>query len=146
MSTILEFMGTDHRACDELFAASEATVPNQCWDDARGLFDRFHAAMDRHLAMEEQILFPAFEAGTGFSMGPTRVMRMEHEQMRELLQEMETAVAVRNERDYLGLSETLNMLMQQHNLKEEGMLYPMCDQALAANKDSLIHAMEAIAG
>ncbi len=146
MSTILEFMGTDHRACDELFAAGEATVANQRWDDARGLFDRFRAAMDRHLAMEEQILFPAFEAGTGFSMGPTRVMRMEHEQMRELIQEMETAVAARNERDYLGLSETLNMLMQQHNLKEEGMLYPMCDQALAANKDSLIHAMEAIAG
>lgn len=146
MSTILEFLGTDHRACDDLFAASEAAVAQQHWDEVRNLFERFCAAMDRHLAMEEQILFPAFEAATGFSMGPTRVMQMEHDQMRELIQEMETAVAACNERHYLGLSETLNMLMQQHNLKEEGMLYPMSDQALAASKDSLIREMETIGG
>jgi iron-sulfur cluster repair protein YtfE (RIC family) len=146
MGTILEFLGNDHRACDKLFAASEAAVAEKHWDEARGLFDRFSAAMDRHMAMEEQILFPAFEAGTGFSMGPTRVMRIEHEQMRELLGEMESAIAAHNEPNYLGLSETLNMLMQQHNLKEEGMLYPMCDQALGASKDSLIHEMETISG
>jgi len=146
MSTILDFMGADHRVCDDLFAASEAAVAQKHWEEVRGMFDRFNSAMGRHLAMEEQILFPAFEAGTGFSMGPTRVMRMEHEQMRELIQEMETAVAARNDRDYLGLSETLNMLMQQHNLKEEGMLYPMCDQALAASRDSLIHEMTTIPG
>jgi hemerythrin-like domain-containing protein len=146
MSTILEFMGADHRACDDLFAASEGSVAQKHWDDVRSLFDRFQVVMGRHLAMEEQILFPAFEAETGFSMGPTRVMRMEHDQMRELIHEMETAVAAHNERDYLGLSETLNMLMQQHNLKEEGMLYPMCDQALAAGKDSIINEMQTIAG
>jgi hypothetical protein len=38
------------------------------------------------------------------------------------------------------------MLMQQHNLKEEGMLYPMSDQALAANREDLIREMGAIAG
>jgi iron-sulfur cluster repair protein YtfE (RIC family) len=146
MSTILDFLGTDHRACDDLFAASEAAVAQKRWDEVRSLFDRFRAAMHRHLAMEEQILFPAFEAGTGFSMGPTRVMRMEHDQMRELIHEMEIAVAARNDRDYLGLSETLNMLMQQHNLKEEGMLYPMCDQALAASRDGLVREMEKISG
>lgn len=146
MDTILEFLGADHRACDDLFAAGETAVTQEHWDEAGGLFGRFRTAIDRHMAMEEQILFPAFEAGTGFSMGPTRVMRMEHDQMRELMHEMETALAKRNDRGYLGLSETLNMLMQQHNLKEEGMLYPMCDQTLAASKDSLIHEMEMARG
>jgi iron-sulfur cluster repair protein YtfE (RIC family) len=146
MSTILDFLGTDHRACDTLFAAAEVAVAQKHWDDVRGLFDRFRTAMDRHLAMEERILFPAFEAGAGFSMGPTRVMRMEHEQMRELLNEMQAAIVARDDSEYLGLSETLNMLMQQHNLKEEGMLYPMSDQALAANREDLIREMDAIAG
>ena len=62
MSTILEFLGADHRACDGLFAESEAAVADHRWEEAAGLFSRFHAAMLRHLAMEEQILFPAFEA------------------------------------------------------------------------------------
>ena len=69
---------------------------------------------------------------------------MEHEHMRELMQAMATAMAETNQDRYLGLSETLNMLIQQHNLKEENMLYPMSDQVLGGESDSLIHAMQAI--
>ena len=145
MHTILDFLGSDHRACDDLFASTEAAVAQKNWDGARDLFARFQAAMARHLAMEEDVLFPAFEARTGNSMGPTQVMRMEHAQMRGLLQEMASAVLAGNQNGFLGLSETLNMLMQQHNLKEENMLYPMSDRVLDSERDGLIRAMEAVA-
>ncbi|MGA9165499.1 MAG: hemerythrin domain-containing protein [Thiobacillus sp.] len=144
MSTILDFLGSDHRACDDIFASAEAAVAQKNWDSARSLFDRFLAAMAHHLAMEETVLFPAFEARTHNSTGPTQVMRMEHEQMRSLLQDMASAVADANHSRFLGLSETLNMLMQQHNLKEENMLYPMSDQVLGAERDGLIRAMQAV--
>jgi hemerythrin-like domain-containing protein len=145
MSTIVEFLGGDHRACDDLFASAEAAVAQKNWDSARSLFERFQNAMAHHLAMEEDVLFPAFEARTGMTSGPTEVMRMEHAQMRDLLQEMAKAVAAGNQNGYLGLSETLNMLMQQHNLKEENMLYPMADRVLGDERGGLIHAMEALA-
>jgi hemerythrin-like domain-containing protein len=93
--------------------------------------------------MEEGVLFPAFESCTGMSGGPTEVMRMEHAQMRDLLQAMANAIAAGNQNRYLGLSETLNMLMQQHNLKEENMLYPMSDRVLGAERDSVIREMDA---
>ncbi|OGU20559.1 MAG: hemerythrin HHE cation-binding protein [Hydrogenophilales bacterium RIFOXYD1_FULL_62_11] len=144
MRTIVEFLGSDHHACDDLFASAEDAVAQKNWDSARTLFNRFHTAMAHHLAMEETVLFPAFETRTGNIMGPTQVMRMEHEQMRELLQAMAHAVTVTNQDDYLGLSETLNMLMQQHNLKEENMLYPMSDRVLGSECDSLIRSMEAV--
>ena len=145
MSTIMDFLGGDHRACDDLFASAEVAVAQKNWDSARSLFERFQKAMAHHLAMEEAVLFPAFEARTGMRTGPTEVMRMEHAQMRGLLQEMAGAVTNADESRYLGLSETLNMLMQQHNLKEENMLYPMSDQVLGGERDSLIRAMQAIA-
>ena len=145
MSTILDFLGTDHRACDDFFAAAEVAVAQKNRDRARSLFDRFRMAMDRHLAMEEQVLFPAFEAKTGNSMGPTGVMRMEHEQMRALVNDMETAIASGNDASYLGLSETLNMFTQQHNLKEESMLYPMSDQVLADTREDIIRDMGSLA-
>ena len=145
MSTIMDFLGNDHRACDDLFASAEVAVAQKNWDSARSLFERFQTAMAHHLAMEEEVLFPAFEARTGMRTGPTEVMRMEHAQMRGLLQEMAGAVTNADESRYLGLSETLNMLMQQHNLKEENMLYPMSDQVLGDERDSLIRAMQAIA-
>jgi iron-sulfur cluster repair protein YtfE (RIC family) len=37
------------------------------------------------------------------------------------------------------------MLMQQHNLKEENMLYPMSDRVLGGESDAVIQAMEAVA-
>lgn len=144
MGTILEFLGGDHHACDNVFASAEDAVARKDWDSARSQFDRFQTAMARHLAMEEDVLFPAFESRTGMSGGPTEVMRMEHAQMRDLLQAMADAVAAGNQNRYLGLSETLNMLMQQHNLKEENMLYPMSDQVLGAERAAVIQSMEAV--
>lgn len=146
MNTISEFLGDDHRNCDELFAMAETKVAQQRWDQAREGFGQFCAAMARHFAMEEEVLFPAFEARTGSSMGPTRVMRMEHDQMRGLIEEMTRAIERNDDAGFLGLSETLNMLMQQHNLKEENMLYPMSDQALGGERDSLLQSMGRIAG
>jgi len=144
MKTIGEFLGTDHRACDEMFAAAETAVAQQRWDSARDQFAAFRAAMAHHFAMEEDVLFPAFEARTGMSSGPTQVMRMEHEQMRGLLEDMAQALERSDADGFLGLSETLNMLMQQHNVKEENMLYPMSDRALGEERERVIREMEAV--
>ncbi|MEW6133293.1 MAG: hemerythrin domain-containing protein [Pseudomonadota bacterium] len=144
MSTILEYMGTDHRACDDLFALAEEAAAKKDWGSARDLFGKFQAAMAHHLTMEEEVLFPAFEERTGMSAGPTQVMRMEHEQMRALIADMAAAAEAGNVSAYLGASETLNMLMQQHNIKEENMLYPMADRALGADGEAVIHSMQAV--
>ena len=89
--------------------------------------------MLHHFEVEENVLFPAFEQATGMTMGPTAMMRAEHAQMRDLLHNMAAVIAAGRRDDYLGMSETLLLYMQQHNLKEENVLYPMSDQLLAAS-------------
>lgn len=125
----LKFFTADHHACDELWAAVEAAA--DAGDGARveAAFAAFDTALRRHLAMEEDVLFPAFEQATGMTMGPTRVMRIEHQQMRGLLDQM-AAAASRDHGALVDQGDTLMMLIQQHNVKEEGMLYPMCDAHL----------------
>ncbi len=130
MTTISHYMGDDHRRCDQQFVAAERAVANGYWPAAGEAYAGFHDAMEHHFAMEEEVLFPAFEAASGSAMGPTQVMRMEHRQMRELFASMAAAVAGRDADSYLGDSETLLILMQQHNMKEENILYPMCERAL----------------
>jgi hemerythrin-like domain-containing protein len=76
------------------------------------------------------------------SMGPTEVMRMEHAQMRSMLDDAVDALKSGNVDDYLGQAETLLIMMQQHNMKEENMLYPMCDQHLLAESPALIQRLE----
>ncbi len=124
-------MTEDHRACDDRFAATEEAVNNQDWETAEASYDEFVGRMEHHLGMEEVTLFPAFEEAIGSDQGPTSIMRLEHEQMRELIQQMHEALADRDAMTFLGVSETLLVMMQQHNVKEENILYPMTDQALA---------------
>lgn len=131
MTTIVDFMTADHRSCDKEFAAVEAAVSDARWDAASEGWAAFVASLERHFTREEKVLFPAFEEATGNTAGPTQMMRMEHEQMRELCSQLADAVARRDGEGFLGRSETLMVLIQQHNMKEEQILYPMCDRTLA---------------
>lgn len=128
----VSFFTADHRACDELWAAVETTIDARDAAAAAAAIGAFDAAVRRHLDMEEQVLFPAFESTTGITRGPTMVMRMEHEQMRGVLDQIARAAAGRDFDAVLDHGDTLLMLTQQHNAKEEGMLYPMCEAHLAA--------------
>ncbi len=138
MDNISDFMTSNHHACDELFASAEECVGNGDWVKGKTDFTAFLAAMKRHFAMEEEVLFPAFDKKTGMDMGPTFVMRSEHKQMNKVFDDMQQALGAKDSDGYLGLSETLLMLMQQHNMKEEQMLYRMMDQELGAETPALL--------
>lgn len=142
MTTITETMANDHRHCDALFAEAEELIAQGDWAQGREKFEAFRNATENHFSMEEGILFPGFEQRTGQAAGPTQMMRMEHSQIRQLLADMEAAVTHEDDERYLGLSETLMMVMQQHNMKEEQMLYPMADQAFAADAEATLQEMK----
>ena len=145
MSTISQFLAPDHHRCDSLFALAEESAASGEWEKTADNFASFRKALAHHFAMEEQVMFPAFEEHTGMTAGPTQVMRMEHQQMRELLGQMAEAAQKRDKEEFLGLSDTLLLIMQQHNVKEEQMLYRMADQALAGATDDLVRRMREIA-
>lgn len=130
MQSITDGMLHHHKHCDDAFAAAEEAAHQADWASCQAAFGRFRDTLEAHFQTEEKILFPAFEQRSGMIGGPTQVMRLEHTQMRGLLGQMATALRARDKKGFSGAAETLLVLMQQHNLKEENILYPMCDQAL----------------
>ncbi len=122
-----------HKYCDELFADAEDACANGDWASGEQAFARLLEQLETHFTGEEELLFPAFEAATGMTSGPTEIMRGEHRQMRELLAQMKGALACHDGDVFGGAAETLLILMQQHNMKEENILYPMCDRALGSS-------------
>ena len=141
---ISEYMTEAHRQCDDHFAQAEESAANGQLDEALKAFNQFHLEMEAHFSKEEKILFPAFEQATGMTAGPTQVMRMEHTQMSSLLDEMLQSLTAQDSEQYLGLGETLLILMQQHNMKEEQILYPMADKSLASNNETVLAQMQAL--
>ena len=122
-----------HKHCDEVFASAEEACANGDWVAGEKAFVLLVDQLETHFRSEEELLFPAFENATGMTSGPTEVMRGEHQQMRDLLQQMQGALAARDADVFGGAADTLLILMQQHNMKEENILYPMCDNALGAS-------------
>lgn len=143
MTTISDFLAPDHQRCDTLFAVAETAAASNNWSEAASAFDAFRTALLHHFAMEEEVMFPAFEEQTGMTQGPTQIMRMEHRQMMELLDFMSDALMGKDGEGFLGNADTLLIIMQQHNLKEEQMLYRMADQVLPG-QDQLIARMESV--
>ena len=132
----LAFFSHDHRRCDELWAALESQPDLAAWQ----AFDR---AMRQHFAMEEEVLFPAIEEATGMQGGPTHVMRMEHVQMKAVLDQMAAAAARADFDNLVDQGDTLLMLIQQHNVKEEGIVYPLADRALGHQWPQIAERLQA---
>jgi len=142
MTNITSFMTDDHRDCDDAFVDFENMIAEQNWGELKNSWDIFLKKLNHHFEMEETVLFPAFESATGMTNGPTAVMRSEHQQMRNLCLEIEQAVASQNEDQCQGIADTLMIMIQQHNMKEEQMLYPMTDQHTHAA--DVITAMQSV--
>jgi len=128
MTDITTYMTHDHKECDDLFVEFENNIAAENWTELANTWKQFSERLAMHLQMEESALFPEFEAATGMTQGPTAVMRAEHIQIRSLLAEMEYGIENKDSDQCQGVAETLMIMIQQHNMKEEQMLYPMCDQ------------------
>ena len=143
MSSIKEYLTNDHRRCDDVFAQMEEKAHNSL-QEAKELTQEFVADMERHFQMEERVMFLEFEAKTGMTMGPTEMMRQEHAQMRNLMKQLLEAIDNGDKDKFFGLSETLMILLQQHNMKEEQMLYTMAQQHLSAEADRIVEMMDSL--
>lgn len=140
---VSSYLTEDHRRCDHLLGACEAAIVAKAWVASDESFAALRNAILRHFSLEEEILFPQIEQANPAAAGPARIMRMEHDQMRQLLTDLEDALGRRERDTCLGSMETLNFLAQQHNAKEEGILYPLADGALSAAADGLVARMRA---
>ena len=143
MSSIKEFLAADHRKCDEFFALMEDKAMKSL-SEAKEACQEFAKETEKHFQMEERVMFMEFETKTGMTEGPTAMMRHEHTQMRNLMKQMCEAIDADDKDKFFGLSETLMILLQQHNMKEEQMLYPMAQQHLSAESDRVVEMMKSM--
>lgn len=130
-----------HRTCDDLWIKVEDAVDKDDKSEILSTTTHFASKIRKHLELEEEILFPRLGQATGMgSQGPIGVMLMEHKQMKNLLDLIEDGARAGDGDQVLDYGDTLLMLTQQHNIKEEQVLYPMSEEALSSQWPE-IHAL-----
>lgn len=128
----LETLSTQHRECDQAFTRMERSAIRGDWENALIALREFVDSMNAHFEYEENELFPALErAHPMVAAGPVPVMLAEHQQMHELFDDLAQALCDHDRELLADTAQTLLLVMQQHNTKEENVLYPIADQELS---------------
>ncbi len=121
-----DFFQKDHQEIDALMAAVDFASPEADED-----FSDFARRLERHIGWEERLLFPAAaDAEPALSRGPIAVMLAEHEQIRGLIKAVEDALESGEKDAARERAGELQDLLAAHNMKEERILYPACDDLL----------------
>lgn len=137
--TISEFFENDHREIDAILEGTVFDAPSALAD-----FSAFDARLERHIRWEEEHLFPAaIEKAPPLAMGPIRVMRLEHQAIREHKAAALAALKAGDAALAKARCEELVQALTGHNHKEEAMLYPACDQLLASEAPALLAKLTA---
>ena len=148
---INDLLHSDHVRLHELLEEHCAELDGDNVMLASIRFEEFQTGLLRHIKMEEEVLFPVYEKKTETTMGPTHVMRMEHQEIKNLMKKMidmlgEAKVEGLSGRDAMvELGRQIDGYLKLHNQKEEGILYPSSDQVIQGmERDELILRMEAV--
>lgn len=139
---ITERFGHDHTRLDDLLQRFECLNGSDL-AAAWLVFTEFKAGLERHMGCEEEVLFPMFEASTGVDdAGSTAVMRAEHHQIKDYLDQIQVALVQQWPAPILDVLALEDLLMQ-HRQAEETVLYPALDSMLgSAERARAVAGME----
>lgn len=123
------FLTWDHDRLDGLFDDARELANAGDAAEAAKPFDTFLRGLMLHIMAEEDILFPVYDRGSGLrGMGPTSMMRAEHNEIRALLDAMSKALKGQDLETFQAGASDLEDLLSMHNDKEEQVLYPSLDE------------------
>ncbi len=146
MESITSYMELDHDLIDGFVARAVDAAEAGDLGTMQAEGGEFLRRLRRHIEMEEDVLFPAFEQRTGMvEAGPSRQMRVEHELMQPILARMQDALAAQDGGGWRQATRSLLEILQPHNVKEEQMMYPMLDDATGAEAAVLVAQVKAMA-
>ena len=131
MDTITTFARREHRRLDAILQRVSAEVEAGQMEAARASCDAFHRGLCLHTAIEEQLLFPLFEARSGMVGGPTATLRQEHREIQAAVRSMCEALRHDDAARFREGLRLLEMVRPEHESKEEHVLYPTTDHMLS---------------
>jgi hemerythrin-like domain-containing protein len=131
MQNIGDAFAHDHRRLERALEASVAHVGTGRWDEAAAAFATFRRGIERHMEVEEQVLFPAVEDGAETPL--TAILRKGHRDLRVFFDELDDALQARDAEEYGRISASMRALLERHDEKEEAELYPAAQARLGAD-------------
>jgi hemerythrin superfamily protein len=130
MQTITECLKADHQRLDRLLDETFETVARGDLHGARLRFPEFARHLRDHMRFEEDFMFPIVERTICAADGPICVMRRDHREIEDRLAGMQAALYLGDVDALRAEHEALVLTLENHNGREERVLYPAIDRVL----------------
>ncbi len=130
MTTIGKAFAQDHRRLEAELSGAFRSIEASDWQAASASFARFRVGIERHIEVEEQVLFPAVENGLETPL--TAILRKGHRDLKVFFDEVEDAILERDQDEALRVISAMRALLELHDKKEEAELYPVAQERLGA--------------
>ena len=128
----------EHSLYEELLTRCQDAVEMEEWGMVNRLFNELIANLKRHMTLEEEVLYPAYEAAPHAPQGPTTALREEHANIVSLIRDMTRIIQTRDSGHVLESLSHLEARMIKHHEKEEDIFLPMASHILNADRDELL--------
>lgn len=138
--TVTAYLSWDHERLERTLDVAVSAAADGRFGPAREAFAMFALAVQRHIGLEETLLFPLFEARTGVVDGPVAALRNEHRVIQDVVTAMTEAL---DRSDAPAFAESLRFLhafVAVHESKEEHVLCPITDALLTPAEARLLVA------
>ncbi|MFQ5643039.1 MAG: hemerythrin domain-containing protein [Thiogranum sp.] len=135
MGSTNNWLAHEHSMYESLLSRCVEAVEIEDWKTVDKLFRRMITHLKRHMALEEEVLYPAYEAEAHAPQGPTGALREEHDHIVRLVTDMVRVITTRDS-DYV--TECLVQLEKQmikHHEKEEDIFLPMASHILEEKRE-----------
>lgn len=123
---------------EEFLSQTQDAVEDEEWQEADTAFEEFVWHLKRHMAMEEEVLYPAYESRIRMPDGPTEALREEHDRIARVVTDMVRLLRTRDPEHVLNCLEQLSDLIIKHHEKEEDIFLPMASMLLESNREELL--------
>ena len=137
-STLAELLRADHARIDGLLTEVQHYMRVGAWAEADQHFAALDQTLNRHLAAEEELLFPAMQNMVDNVSRAVPSMLTEHGELREVLPELASALAQQNVLACETILPQMRRSLARHHENEERLVYPISDWALSPDEQNAL--------
>lgn len=131
----------DHQNFESVVYRCVVACEGKDWKSVKRLFNSLASDYRAHVRLEENVLFPMYEASEGTPEGPTKSLKEDHVQVFRLLDEVSLALDGDVYERLPHLFSLLYQALKGHHEREEDFFLPMASHALFADKDKVLSAL-----
>jgi hemerythrin-like domain-containing protein len=109
------------------------------WEQAGASFDQFRRACEEHMEVEEREMFPALDAELG-ERSPAGGLRVEHKRFRQMCAYIAACIDLKDAEAAAFALKRFGDQFEAHDLREEWVLFPMCERLLPPERLAALRA------